>query len=24
VDAGYDLAIQTAQEKGIRVPMLEK
>ena len=24
VDAGYDLAIKTAQEKGIRVPMLEK
>lgn len=24
VDAGYDLAIKTAQEKGVRVPMLEK
>jgi urocanate hydratase len=24
VDAGYDLAIKTAREKGIRVPMLEK
>ncbi len=24
VDAGYDLAIKTAKEKGIRVPMLEK
>lgn len=24
VDAGYDLAIETAREKGIRVPMLEK
>lgn len=23
VDAGYDLAIQTAQEQGIRIPMLE-
>ena len=24
VDAGYDIAIQTAKEKGIHIPMIDK